>query len=97
MLVLTLIVAVFAVARLARLIAEDKITVRFRQWVVKRNGVNGFWTQLVHCAPWCMSMWFALIMPVAVYFPTLITLAILSPFAGSMAAALILNTADREN
>jgi hypothetical protein len=93
-LILTLIVATLAVARLARLVAEDEIMVGFRRWVINRNGTNGWLTKLVHCAPWCMSFWFALIMPVAVYFPSLLLIAILSPFAGSMAAAVILRIAD---
>lgn len=97
MLVLTLIVAAFAVARLARLVAEDKITVGFRRWVIARSGPDGWWTQLTHCAPWCMSVWFSVIMPVVVFFPTLVTLAVLSIPAGSMAAALILRASERDS
>lgn len=97
MLVLTLIVAALAVARLARLVAEDVIMAGFRRWVVRRNGETGPLTKLVHCAPWCLSFWFALIMPLAVYLPGLLTIAILSPFAGSMAAALILRASQKED
>lgn len=91
-----MIVAAFAVARLARLIADDKITVGFRRWVVNRSGTDGWWTKLVHCAPWCMSMWFAILMPVAVLWPNQWVLAVLSIPAGSMAAAILLNLAERK-
>lgn len=96
MLVLTLIVAAFAVARLARLVAEDTITIGFRRKIVNRFGPDAWITKLIHCAPWCMSMWFAAIMPVVVLWPTLWLLAVLSIPAGSMAAAVILRTTDRE-
>lgn len=96
MLILSLIVAVLAVARLARLVAADEITVGFRRWVVSWNGESGFITKLVHCAPWCMSMWFSLIMPVAVLLPNIWVIAVLSVPAGSMAAAAVLNHVDRE-
>lgn len=95
MLVLTLIAATLAVARLARLVAEDKITVGFRRAIVNRFGPDAWITQLVHCAPWCMSMWFALLMPVAVFWPNHWTLAAFAIPAASMLAALILQ-ADRE-
>lgn len=94
MLLLTLIVATFAVARLARLVAEDQITVGFRRMVVNRYGADAWLTKLVHCAPWCMSMWFSVLMPVAVLWPTTWTLAVLSIPAGSMAAAVILRQAE---
>lgn len=97
MLVLTLIVAALAVARLARLVAEDTITVGFRRWVVKHSGSTGWWTKLVHCAPWCMSMWFSiLLMPVVVFWHNQWVLAALAIPAGSMAAAILLNLAERK-
>lgn len=96
MLLLSMIVAVLAVTRLARLVAEDEITVPLRRWVVAHNGVNGFVSKLVHCAPWCMSMWFSLLMPVAVLFPNIWVIAILSVPAGSMVAAIILNLMSKE-
>lgn len=91
-----MIVAALAVARLARLVAEDDITVSFRRSVVNRFGPSAWITRLIHCAPWCMSMWFALLMPVAVLWPTTIVLAVLSVPAGSMVAAVVLRAADRE-
>lgn len=96
MLVLVLVVAVLAVARLSRLIAEDQITIGLRQQIVRRFGTEAFLTKLVHCAPWCMSMWFAILMPVAVLWPNRWILAVLSVPAGSMAAAIILSLLDRE-
>lgn len=89
-------VAVLAVTRLARLIANDEITVKFRRWVIKRNGDEGFFTKLVHCAPWCMSMWFSILMPIAVLFPNVWVLAALSIPAGSMVAAIILTAMDKD-
>lgn len=96
MLVLTLIAATLAVARLARLVAEDKITVGFRRAIINRFGPTAWITQLIHCAPWCMSVWFSVLMPVAVFWHNQWTLAALSIPAGSMAAAVILRLADRE-
>ena len=96
MLILCLVAAVLAVARLAALVAEDDITIPFRRWVVRKTGPDSFISRLVHCAPWCMSMWFALLMPLVVIWPTTLTLAILSVPAGSMGAAIILTTLDRK-
>ena len=96
MLILSLVVAVLAVARLARLIADDEITVGLRRWVVNRTGAESLPSKLVHCAPWCMSMWFALIMPVAALFPNIWVIAVLSVPAGSMTAAMILQSTDRK-
>lgn len=96
MLVLTLIVATLAVARLARLVADDTITVGFRRFVVKHNGPDGWLTKLVHCAPWCMSMWFSILMPVAFFWHNQWVLAALLIPAGSMAAAILLRMAVKE-
>jgi hypothetical protein len=95
-LVLTLIVAAFAAARLARLIAEDDLTVGFRRAIINRFGTDTLITKLVHCAPWCMSMWFSVLLPVAVFWPNQWVLAAFSIPAGSMAAAIFLRMADRE-
>ena len=91
-----MVAAALAIARLARLIAEDEITVGLRQRIVRRFGATSYLTKLVHCAPWCMSMWFAIIMPVAVIWPNRWVLAVLSIPAGSMVAAMILTYFDRE-
>ena len=96
MLVFTLFVAALAVARLARLVADDTITVGFRRFVVKHNGPDGWFTKLVHCAPWCMSVWFSILMPVVLFWHNQWVLAALLIPAGSMAAAILLNMASRE-
>jgi len=95
-LVLTMVVAALAAARLARLIAEDEITTWFRKAVVKRFGPTSLVTRLIHCAPWCMSMWFSILLPVSVFWHNQWVLAALSIPAGSMAAAIALRMADRE-
>ena len=97
MLILCLIVATLAVARLATLVAEDEITVGLRRWVIQKTGADSLLSRLVHCAPWCMSMWFSVIMPLTVIWPTTLTLAILSVPAGSMGAAIILTALDRKS
>jgi hypothetical protein len=91
-----MIVAVFAAARLARLIAEDAITIGLRRAVINRFGTEAWITKLMLCAPWCMSMWFSILVPVAVFWHNQWVLAALSIPAGSMACALILRAADRE-
>ena len=96
MLILSLVIAVLAVARMARLIADDEITVGLRRRIVEHYGAESMPSKLVHCAPWCMSMWFALIMPVAALFPNIWVIAVLSIPAGSMAAAMILQSTDRK-
>ena len=96
MLVLTLIVAALAAARLARLIAEDEITVGLRRAVINRLGPDAWLTKLMLCAPWCLSMWMSALLPVAVFWHTTWILAVLSVPAGSMFCALILRAADRE-
>jgi hypothetical protein len=95
-LVLTLFAAALAAARLARLVADDEITVGFRRMIVRRFGPTGWLTKLIHCAPWCMSMWFSVLLPVAVFWHNQWVLAALSIPAGSMAAAIFLRMADRE-
>lgn len=49
---------VLAVARLTRLVVSDQITMPLRQWVVARDGEQGWFTFLVHC-PWCAGFWVA--------------------------------------
>lgn len=96
MLILTMVTAAFAAARLARLIADDQITVGFRRAIINRFGPHAWFTRLTLCAPWCLSMWFSILLPVAVFWHNQWVLAALSIPAGSMAAAMILRLADRE-
>ncbi len=96
MLLLTLVTAALAVTRLARLVADDVITLPIRRMILRRFGEEAFLTKLVHCAPWCMSMWFGLLMPIAVLWPNQWVLAAFSIPAGSMVAAIILTVVDKE-
>ncbi len=85
-LILSLVVATLAVARITRLLTEDFLTVGYRRWVVNRWGAESKASYLVHCA-WCTSIWVALpIMPIAVLFPGLWTIGILSIPAASLVA-----------
>lgn len=96
MLLLTLITAALAVTRLARLVAEDVIMLPFRRMILRRFGDEAFLTKLVHCAPWCMSMWFSVLMPVAVFWPNRWVLGAFAIPAASMVAAIILTVVDKE-
>lgn len=87
--VISLIVGALAVARLTRLLVQDQITVRYRQWVVKRWGENSMPSYLVHC-PWCTSIWVAaVVMPPAAIWPNKWTLAVLSIPMASLVTGLI--------
>lgn len=57
--ILTFLLLVLAVARLTKLVTDDKIGLPLRQWVLKRSGDNGWLTFGIHC-PWCVGMWFAM-------------------------------------
>ena len=93
MLVLSLIVAVLATARITRLLYEDQLTIGYRRWVVKRWGENSKMAYLVHC-PWCTSIWVAgPIMPIATIWPNKWIIAALAIPAASMLSGLML---DRE-
>ena len=93
MLIVSLIVAALTVARITRLLVEDKIMVGYRQWAVKKWGSESLAAYFVHC-PWCTSFYVGLpIAPVAVFFPYPWVVAIMLPFAYSMIAGLLL---DRE-
>jgi hypothetical protein len=90
-LIISLIVAALAVARVTRLLVEDRLTVSWRQWVVKRTGTESLATYLVHC-PWCMSIWIAVpFMPVAALFPYPWVVALFSIPAASMVTGLLLD------
>lgn len=83
MLIITLVVAALAVARLTRLLTEDRLTVGYRRWVVNKYGEKSLASYLVHCQ-WCTSMWIATpVMPVAVFFPNHWVLAVLAIPAAS--------------
>lgn len=52
---LLLLLVVLATYRLTRLVTADRITQRFRAWVVAQNRTLGY---LVTC-DWCLSIWVA--------------------------------------
>lgn len=62
--VVLLVTAYLAVARITRLLTEDRITVPLRRWIVNKWGENSMTAYLAHC-PWCVSMYVAtIIMPI---------------------------------
>lgn len=97
-LIVSLVVATLAVARLTVLLVDDQITNGYRRWVVNRWGENSLPSYLVHC-PWCTSVWIAvLIMPVTTilatrgeWWPLRIMVAALAVPAASMVAGLLLD------
>jgi hypothetical protein len=91
-----LITATLAAARMSRLIAEDVLTLPLRRATLNRFGTSAWISKLILCAPWCLSMWFSILLPVVYYWHPIWFLAVLSIPAGSMACALILRAADRE-
>lgn len=62
-----LIVTVLAVARLTRLVTEDKLLEPFRFWLARRWPSNSKRLYLFHC-PWCFGMWVAFVVSPAVWF-----------------------------
>lgn len=89
MLILVLVVAVLAVARVTRLLVEDQITNSLRKWVIKKYGEPSMPSYFIHC-PWCMSIWIALpVMPVAVLWPNRLVLLALSIPAASYLTGLL--------
>lgn len=65
------VLCTLAAARVTRIIVDDKISIPFRRWVVKRNGEEGWWTKLVHC-PYCVSVWISV--PAAAYWMAMVQL-----------------------
>lgn len=66
MLIVQIVVAMLAVARLTRLLTQDKITIKIRQWIINRWGADSWQSTLIHCE-WCTSIWVSLlVMPVVV-------------------------------
>lgn len=91
MLIVSLFVATFAVARVTRFIVDDQLSIGFRRWVLRKWGDDSRMGYLVTC-PWCVSVWIALpIMPVATLWPTVWVIAALSIPAASMVTGLLLD------
>lgn len=89
MIAISLVVAALAVARITRFLVEDFLTNGYRRWVVNKWGDESLMSYLVHC-PWCTSMWVGIpIMPVAVIWPNVWVVSVLSIPAASMVSGLL--------
>ena len=88
-LIICLVVAMVAVARLSMLLTQDELTIGYRRWVIRRFGAQSKMSYLAHC-DWCTSIWLAIpIMPVAVLWPNRWVLAVFSIPAASLVAGLL--------
>ena len=86
----TLIALILAVARVTRLIVDDKIGLPFRQWVLRKSGEDGWFFYLVSC-PWCMGVWVAAAMTTTTYlWHSSIWATVLTLFAVAQVASTIL-------
>lgn len=93
---ISLLLGLLAVARITRLIVEDRLLVGVRQWAVRKWGEDSKPAYLLHC-PWCMSIWVSVpVMPVAIIFPNRWVVAALAIPAAAMVAGLLLDTFARE-
>jgi len=91
MLIVSLVVATFAVARVTRFIVDDQLSIGLRRWVLSKWGDDSWQAYLSTC-PWCVSIWIALpIMPVAVFWPNRWVIAGFSVLAASMVTGLLLD------
>jgi hypothetical protein len=82
-LIISLVVAALAVARITRFLTEDRLSIGYRRWVVNKFGEQSLAAYLAHCQ-WCTSIWVAIpIMPVAVLFPNRWLIAVLAIPAAS--------------
>lgn len=91
MLIISVVVGFLATARITRLLVEDRLTVAWRRWVVRRWGEDSLPSYFVHC-PWCMSMWLAApIMVPAALFPNKWVIAALAIPAASLVTGLLLS------
>lgn len=89
---LTLIVLIFAVARVTRLIVDDKISLPLRQWVLSKSGEDGWFFYLVNC-PWCVGVWIAAGMTTVTYlWHSSIWATVLTFLAVAQVASTILTT-----
>ncbi len=98
MLVISLVLGALAVTRVTRLLVEDRLALRYRNWARTKWGEGSLAAYFVDC-PWCTSIWVgALVMPPSTILPNMSVpyvwvIAILAIPASSMVAGLIL---DRE-
>lgn len=97
-LIISMVVAALAVARLTRLFVDDQLMNSYRLWVDTHWGTDSWQSYLAHC-PWCTSIWIsALVMPAAVLVPspypwsaTIWLITALSIPATSMVAGLLVD------
>lgn len=83
-----LLVFLLATYRLTRLVIEDEIFDRPRDWIYRKVKPGGKLEYLLGC-PWCLSFWVAIpLMILYVFFPTGMMVVGL-PLAGSAVAGLI--------
>ena len=89
--VISLVVAGLAVARVTRFLVDDRLSDGYRRWVVKRWGEDSKPSYLAHC-PWCTSIWVAIpIMPAAAIWPNIWVIAAFSIPAASMLSGLLID------
>lgn len=62
-----ILVLALSVARLTRLIVDDKIMLPFRQWVLSWSHEDGWFFYLVSC-PFCMSVWVSALLTIPSFF-----------------------------
>jgi hypothetical protein len=92
---LSTLLGLLAVARLTRLIVEDRVAIALRQWVVRKWGEDSKPAYFIHC-PWCTSLWISTpVMAVASLYPNRWVVAGLAILAGSMITGLLLDTWNR--
>ena len=92
-LIISLVVAALAVARITRLLVEDRLTVSWRQKVIKKYGPDSLPSYFVHC-PWCTSMWVSVLMVPAALFPYPWVIALYAIPAASMVAGQLVDRGD---
>lgn len=94
---LSLVLATLAVARVTRFLTEDRLTLGYRRWMVGKWGEDSLPAYLAHC-PWCTSLWVAapvMVVTVLTFTTHLplwqrLVLILLSWPAASMASAWVL-------
>ena len=64
---IVLLLTLLAVARVTRLITEDKLLEPFRFWLASRWPADSKRLYLFHC-PWCFGMWVAFVAAPVVWF-----------------------------
>jgi Protein of unknown function (DUF1360). len=90
-LIVSLLVAALAVARVTRFLTDDFLAEGYRRWMVNYYGDQSKMAYLAHC-PWCTSVWVAaLVMPPAVLWPNQWVIMAYSIPAASMLSGLFID------